>query len=81
MYLLGIAVLIKLKCATGQIYLAEHIYSLIQTALENKLNVVKYLTFVFESMKDQTEYTATFIDTLLPISESLPKEIRVNKNI
>lgn len=57
------------------------IYSLIQTALENKLNVVKYLTFVFESMKDQTEYTATFIDTLLPISESLPKEIRVNKNI
>ena len=57
------------------------IYSLIQTALENKLNVVKYLTFVLESMKDQTEYTPTFLDTLLPISQSLPLDIRINKNI
>jgi len=48
------------------------IYSVIQSALENKLHVERYLTFVFEQMKQKTITNENQFDYLLPHSVSLP---------
>ena len=56
------------------------IYSLVETAKENSLNPLTYLTYVFEklpSLADPTDVAE--LDALLPWSESLPLRCRVFK--
>ena len=56
------------------------IYSLVETAKENSLNPLTYLTYVFEklpSLADPADVAE--LDALLPWSESLPLRCRVFK--
>jgi transposase len=48
------------------------LYSIVQSALENKLHVERYLTYVLDEMTQKTITSEDQFDYLLPNSESLP---------
>jgi len=50
------------------------IFSIIETAKENRLNVYEYLKYLFERL---SQITSTQIDDCLPWSESIPDHIKV----
>lgn len=49
------------------------LYSIVQSALENKLHVERYLTYVLDEMTQKTITSKDQFDHLLPNSESLPE--------
>lgn len=51
------------------------IYSIVQTANLNNLNVYKYLEYLFKEMS-KSDYTDDMLDDLLPTSKNLPSFIR-----
>lgn len=53
------------------------IYSLVETAKENQLNPLNYLTYVFEQLPLLDHADPTTLDALLPWSESLPDDCRI----
>ena len=53
------------------------IYSIVETAKENKLRVHEYLNFLLTQLKDMEEFTDEALDKLLPWSEELPKSCRI----
>jgi len=55
------------------------IYSIVETAKENGLNPFRYLEYLFEKMPNINIHDETVIDDLLPWSDTLPSECRVNK--
>ncbi len=50
------------------------LYSIVQSALENKLHVERYLTYVFDQMNQKTISSNDQFNYLLPNSESLPAQ-------
>lgn len=55
------------------------LYSIVQTAKENDLNVEKYLTYVLEEMRGKKIHDQAQFDYLLPYSDSLPDHVRFKK--
>lgn len=53
------------------------VYSLVETAKENKLNPRAYLEFLFEQLPNMDLKNTNNIDALLPWSQSLPAEVKV----
>ena len=53
------------------------IYSIVETAKENGLNPLAYLTYVFEQLPNINISDPTAVDRLLPISPNLPDLVRV----
>ena len=53
------------------------IYSIIETAKENGLNPMTYLTYVFEQLPNIDTSDPTAIDNLLPTSPDLPGSVRM----
>lgn len=56
------------------------IYSIIETAKENSLNPLLYLTYLFEKLPNlEDPYDPVALDKLLPWSQTLPLTCRVFK--
>ena len=55
------------------------IYSIVETAKENGLNPFRYLEYLFEKMPNVDIQDECLLDELLPWSDVLPSECRVNK--
>jgi hypothetical protein len=55
------------------------IYSIVETAKENGLNPMAYLTHVFEQIPNVNTKDATEIDKLLPTFKDLPDEVRMSE--
>lgn len=55
------------------------VYSIVETAKENGLNPFAYLKYIFETMPNVDINDEKVLDSLLPWSDSLPPECRVNK--
>lgn len=55
------------------------IYSVVETAKENGLNPFVYLKYLFEKLPNLDIQDQNAVDELLPWSEALPSECRVNK--
>jgi hypothetical protein len=53
------------------------IYSLVETAKENGLNPLSYLTYLFEQLPNINLKDPTAVDELLPWSEAVPSRCRV----
>jgi hypothetical protein len=53
------------------------IYSIVETAKENGLNPLRYLTFVFEQLPNIDITDPVAVDRLLPTSPELPDEVRM----
>ncbi len=53
------------------------IYSMIETAKENDLNPLAYLTYVFEQLPNTDINNPADLDNLLPTSTSLPETLRL----
>jgi hypothetical protein len=54
------------------------IYSIVETAKENKLNPYIYLTYVFEKLPNVDVTDPLIIDSLLPWSPSIPEQCRIS---
>mgnify|MGYP001287869451 CR=1 FL=1 len=58
------------------------IYSIVETAKENRLNPFEYLKYLFEQLSNIDVKDQGALDNLLPWSESLPDHCKApNKNI
>jgi len=55
------------------------IYSIVETAKENGLNPFTYLKYLFERLPNVDIQDEIILDGLLPWSEALPPECRVNR--
>lgn len=55
------------------------IYSIVETAKENGLNPLAYLTYLFERLPNIDIDDEAALDELLPWSDSLPPECRANR--
>lgn len=55
------------------------IYSIVESAKENNLNPYAYLKYLFERMPNVDLVDQDVLDSLLPWSEALPRECRVQK--
>jgi hypothetical protein len=55
------------------------IYSIIETAKENGLNPYTYLTYLFEKLPNVDVRDKSFLDGLLPWSDTLPQICRVQQ--
>ncbi|MBS3937225.1 MAG: IS66 family transposase [Peptococcaceae bacterium] len=55
------------------------IYSIVETAKENGLNPFAYLKYLFEKLPNVDIQNTITLDELLPWSEALPPDCRVNK--
>ena len=53
------------------------IYSIVETAKENQLNPLNYLTYLFEQLPLIDHNDVEAIDQLLPWSKTIPEECRV----
>jgi transposase len=51
-------------------------YSIVETALENKLRIHEYLRYLLENLKDMEDLSNENLDKLLPWSEELPETCR-----
>lgn len=51
------------------------IYSIVETAKANNLNVFKYLTYLFEELPNIDLEDFNQLDALLPWKETIPNEI------
>ena len=55
------------------------IYSIVETAKQNKLNPFAYLCYLFERMPNIDAKDPATIDELLPFSQSLPNACRTGR--
>ncbi len=55
------------------------IYSIVETAKENDLNPLHYLTYLFEEMPNMDIGDPDVLSTLLPWSETIPDKVRAPK--
>ena len=55
------------------------VYSIVETAKENKLNPFFYLTYLFEKLPNIDTNDKSGLDNLLPWSEAIPADCRVPK--
>lgn len=51
------------------------IYSIIETAKANNLNINEYLIHIFTTLAKYDEYSDELIESLLPYSANLPKHL------
>ena len=57
------------------------VYSMIQTAMENNLNPMAYLTYLFTTLPNlDFKNTPTLLEELLPTSDTLPEFCRIKKS-
>ena len=57
------------------------VYSMIQTAMENNLNPMAYLTYLFTTLPNlDFKNTPTLLEELLQTSDTLPEFCRIKKS-
>jgi transposase len=56
------------------------VYSIVETAKENRLDPFGYLNFVFERIREQGSVDGSTVDSLLPWSDSAQADLKVRKD-
>ena len=53
------------------------IYSIVETAIENRIKPIEYLTYLFDQLTNVYLNNNQVIDSLLPCSETLPLNFKL----